>query len=399
MHGLDPAVWADGPPPTLSGESVGARMLAAETAWELLVACRERERAVQLARFALSDASLRAVDNGLLWVVAAAVLEIADEDVMPFWESTLADAYGRGSLFAALSVNLWRGYTLYRRGALREADESLTASNEQTHMWGAPDVGVPYGETFRVLVTLERGDLAGAADLLAHSSVAARAGDGARLWDEARAALFIAEGRWTEALLAAESVRSTMTSVDNPAWRPWRSLRAAPLAQLGRLEEAEELMREELALAHRWGAPSVVGQTLRRFGELGGARSEDLLREAVEVLRPTRARLQLARSLHGLAAVSADDRERRSLLEEALDLATACGADGLRRDVVAGLHRLGVEAPAAPALPPLTMSERRIADLAAHGASARDIAEELFLTPARVEGVLAVLAGRGDAAS
>ena len=69
------------------------------------------------------------------------------------------------------------------------------------------------------------------------------------------------------------------TTVTNPVWRPWRTYRAPILAAVGRVDEARALMVDEIKVARHWGAPSVLGRTLRVTGELGGPGSEEMLRE------------------------------------------------------------------------------------------------------------------------
>ena len=54
MHGLPEAGYRSGPVPEVSGEGDGARMLAAALCYELLRLGEDRERAVELARFALA---------------------------------------------------------------------------------------------------------------------------------------------------------------------------------------------------------------------------------------------------------------------------------------------------------------------------------------------------------
>jgi DNA-binding NarL/FixJ family response regulator len=98
-----------------------------------------------------------------------------------------------------------------------------------------------------------------------------------------------------------------------------------------------------------------------------------------------------------VARVSTDAGERRELLLAALDRSLECGAPGLYRQVAAELIADGVDVPADPAsvFTP-TQTERRIITAVANGYSHREIAEALFLTPARVERTLAELrAGLG----
>ena len=89
-------------------------------------------------RFALEGDRLLAIDNGLLWIVAANVLLLADEDLGDFWDRALARAHATGGLFAALSVNLWRGFTQWRHGQLDDALQSLAEAAEQQQCGASP---------------------------------------------------------------------------------------------------------------------------------------------------------------------------------------------------------------------------------------------------------------------
>lgn len=382
IHGIDPASWRDGPEPAVSGNGPGARMLAASLAWEAVVDGEDRARAVDLARFALADGVLLDHDNGLLWAVAGMVLEMADEDASPFWDEALAHAYRGGSLFAVLATHLWRGYTEWRRGDLRAAYHSVTLSGEQSAVWGSV-VASPYADAFAIGILLDTGDVAQARASVERLRDRPRFGDGARLFAEADARVLLAEGRPAQALAALESVRHVHTEVRNPVWRPWRSNRAQVLAALGRRDEAVELVEQELHLARVWGAPSVVGRTLRILGELRGGAAE--LREAVPLL--ARDGLERARALAALARVVTGP-EATDLLVRAYELARRCGAHGLLRQVGEDLARAGVEPPAPPAGIAPTGVEGRIAAMAAEGADERRIAQALFVTPGVVRQAL-----------
>jgi DNA-binding SARP family transcriptional activator/DNA-binding CsgD family transcriptional regulator/tetratricopeptide (TPR) repeat protein len=399
MHGLDVQTWPPDEYPKIVGTGPGARMLAAQQAWDLFIRADDRDRCIALARFALEGDELRRVDTGLLWVVAAIVLDLADESVGDFWEETLADAHARGSMFSALSTHLWLGYRQWRAGDLPEALQSVSASNEQSERWGNPRIGVPYGEAFITGVLLDRGDVAAARAYLDGRPVLPRIGDGARLFEQARAQVLLAEGRYDEALSQLDAIRPLQSSVLNPAWRPWRSLRAQALAGLGEVDQAVALVEEELAVAQAWGAPSQVGRTLRLLGELRGEAGEADLRAAVELLAGTGARLEHAKALGSLGAlpgVPGDESVR--LLCQALELADLCGATGFRRDIAAALAAAGVQVPAEPSgALTLTSTERRMVDLVARGADVKTIAQGLFLTPRTVEVTLAAVRDRlGD---
>ena len=398
MHGLPPEQWRRGDV-SVEGDGAGARMLAADLAWETFIDGRDRPRAVELARFALADGRLLEVDIGLLWVVAAMVQQMADEDVAEFWDRALAQAHARGSLFATLSVHLWRGWMLWRQGDLPEALHSLQTANEQSVMWGMPTVGTAYGHASIVGVLLDMGDLATARAYLDRVVDDPRIGDGARLVLEAEGQLLVAEGRHGEALARFDqAARDVRAVVRNPMWAPWRSYRAVAVAGLGQLDEAVDLVREEVALAREWGAPSLLGATLRRLGTLLGRRGDEAepeLREAVAVLGPSLARLECARAELELARVLPASGEREELLRSALSGALSCGSPGLYRAAAGLLRAAGVDVPAeAGEAVVVTSSERRMAELAAAGASHREIAQALFLTPHLVDRALRELRDR-----
>ena len=396
MSGAPAPVWRREDIP-LQGQGLGARMLAAALAFDEMIRVGDMARCVELARFALADGELQRHDPGLLWVVAAFVQEMAEEDLSAFWEQTLRDALARGSLFSALSVHLWRGYSLWHQGQLREALDSVSAANQQSEMWGNDTIGAVYGHAFAIGILLERGDVAEARALLDSIAAWPRFGDGGRLLVEAEGKLLAAEGRYEEALAVLDAAAAMMPSVENPVWKPWRTYRAPVLAALGRVEEARELMAEEIALSRRWGGASILGRTLRHAGELGGPGCEDLLREAVDLLGPSVARYELACAELALARVTGDPAQRRDLLHAALRRSVECGSAALYRDVASELAADGEQVARELAETPwVTSLERAMAVRAAAGANTATIAQELFLTPASVESALARLRDRLD---
>jgi DNA-binding CsgD family transcriptional regulator len=197
------------------------------------------------------------------------------------------------------------------------------------------------------------------------------------------------QGRPAEALSEiAGPVESP--AIANPAWAPWRGLKARALAGLGRLDEAVALAEEEVARLRRWGAASSLGPSLRVLGELRGDAGVEELREAVEVLSGTTAALEAARARTVLGRSRAvADTEAIALLQAALGAAQACGARSVARDALQALgqrgHRLEESANARARL---TARERRILDLAAAGLEVNEIAQRLFLTPGSVRALL-----------
>jgi DNA-binding CsgD family transcriptional regulator len=182
-----------------------------------------------------------------------------------------------------------------------------------------------------------------------------------------------------------------LVEIHNPAFRPWRSHAAAALTDLGREDEARDLASEELELARRWGAPRTVGASLRVCGLVErAAERERLLREAIEMLAASPARLEHARALVDLGAALRRGNERseaRALLRKGVEIAHSCGAIPLAERANEELAATGARPRRmlVTGLDSLTASERRVAQLAAEELSNKDIAQALFVTVKTVE--------------
>ncbi|GHJ47661.1 hypothetical protein Cs7R123_50030 [Catellatospora sp. TT07R-123] len=391
MHGLPEAEWRRGGTPQIEGPGPGARMLASVLAWEAVIDGTDRQRAVELARFAVADGILLRADTGLTWIVATVVLQVAEESADALWAEGEVYSHEQGSLFGLLSVRLWQGYALWCHGELREAYESLLTSKEQQAMWGS-HVGPAYNDAYLVNALVDLGDVRGARTFLDQVDDRPRFGDGARLVIEAEARVLLAEGRPAEALACLDDAEQS--GYVNPGWWPDRSLRAQALAALGRRDEAIVLAEQELVHARRWGAPRVTGRALREVGELRGTAGEPELREAIALLATGRGRLEHARALSALARVSPRP-QAVELLGEAYGMAQQCGAAALSASIVDELARLGAPAPVVgDASATLTATERRMVAMSAEGADDRDIAQALFITPRLVQTMLASIRER-----
>lgn len=389
MHGLPADSYRTGPAPEVSGEGDGARMLAATLSYELLREGQDRAGAVRLARFALEGDRLLAVDTGLLWIVAANVLLLADDELGDFWDRALARAHATGGLFAALSVNLWRGFAQWRRGQLEDALQSLTDAAEQQRVWGISGVTSTYAAAFTLGVLTDLGDLEAAASSLDSARGLPWVGEGGRLLREAAARLLLEQGR------ASDALDELTTPVDypqvaNPAWSPWRGLMARALAALGRTDEAVALAREEVALLRRWGAPTALGPSLRSLGQLRGSEGSADLREALEILSGTCAALEEARAQLALGrSAHLPHGEAVPLLRATLATARACGALQVIRDAVSALGQRGESTAEVDDVPArITSRQRRVTDLTATGMDVNEVAQRLFLTPGTVRAVL-----------
>jgi DNA-binding CsgD family transcriptional regulator len=177
----------------------------------------------------------------------------------------------------------------------------------------------------------------------------------------------------------------------NPAAIGWRSAAAVSRSALGDRDAARALAEEEVELARRWGAAREIGVALRAAGLVtGGDEGIELLGQAVDVLRRSSARLELARALGDLGSARRRAGNRaaaRDLLRESLDLGYALGGHAVaaraREELVAAGGR--PRRNASRGRDALTPSELRVAELAAAGRTNRQIAQALFVTQRTVE--------------
>ena len=375
------------------GDGPGSKMLQAVSAYTWLNAGGSAEECAALAREALADEVLFSVDNGLFWITALVVLIYADlDETGDLWEEVRGVAHRRGSLFTALTLDLWRGFDLFRRGDLAQAQESIEDSLEEMLLWAGSEAGMviewPLG--FLAQVHIERGDLDGAERVLGRIDPGDRWGDGPNFWRKAKIEVLLARGEAEEALELCDLYESRLGLMRNPAAAPWRSLRAQVLDRLGRSEEALELAREEVEAAQVWGSRQAIGHAQLRLGQLLRDEGVEVLAEAVETLETSTARLELAKALlaYGTALrLARKPSEAREPLRRALDVGSACSADALVERARDELRAAGVR-PRREALggvESLTPSERRVATMAAEEMTNREIAQALFVTPKTVE--------------
>ncbi|MET8679028.1 AAA family ATPase [Streptomyces sp. NPDC004647] len=177
----------------------------------------------------------------------------------------------------------------------------------------------------------------------------------------------------------------------NPAFLPWWSEAACLLAVMNRGDEAREMTEYGSELAQRWGTPRALGLAALARGVIapGGAGIETLTESVVTLAgSPARAEHAKAEFFLGRALLkTGDQRGAREHLRTATDLAQRCGALALagvaRRLLVTAGGRM--RRMSASPLDILTGMERRVACLAAAGASNRSIAETLFVTVRTIE--------------
>jgi ATP/maltotriose-dependent transcriptional regulator MalT len=175
---------------------------------------------------------------------------------------------------------------------------------------------------------------------------------------------------------------------------PWRA--GAALAQLrdGKSKAAAELAREHVELAQQDGSPYAMAGALRTLAavQAGPDRIQHLLRARAVLAGTIATRLtaQIDTDLAGLLLLThAPDAEDRALtlLRSAEDHASRQELWPLQSRVRRLLDRLG-EQPRkvqTEAMAVLTVSERRVARMAADGLTNRQIASELVVTVKAVE--------------
>ena len=303
--------------------------------------------------------------------------------------ATMDVARAQGSAFAFAQAVETRSTAWWSCGALAEAEAD--AELALSHPGGA----VKPAANALMEIRLAQGDIAGAGEVwrmagLDHVPPRTR---GAAMNLSGRAHLRIAQGRKEEALadLRACGRLEDEWDVRTPVLTNWRSDAARLLASDGQLEDAEELMSEELSRCRWFGAPLQLGIALRAAAAVdGGLAGVRQLEEAVAILENSPARLEHASALFELGAAlrrSGRRAEARAPLNSAIDLAAHCGATSL----VGLAHDELIAAGARPRRDPvqsrttLTASELRVARLARDGMTNREIAQALFVTEKTIE--------------
>jgi DNA-binding CsgD family transcriptional regulator len=172
---------------------------------------------------------------------------------------------------------------------------------------------------------------------------------------------------------------------------PWRPLLAEAFVLAGRSAEATAEAEAYAALAAEWGTRRALGHAARMRALVAPReRAIALLEEARTHFAASHGRLELARCLTELGArrrAAGERRAARTILRDAHDAAHACRATALCERARAELLLAGGRPrPAAGAgVGALTPAERRVADIAASGATNREIARRLYLSPKTVE--------------
>jgi DNA-binding CsgD family transcriptional regulator len=375
---------------------LGSEILLATMAHYEYRLALHRERAVELARRALAPGNLLA-SGSVAFYYAVNVLPRAGllDEAVSIFDHAVNEARRRGDIFNVAFMLLWRGKCQTDRGDLRAAVADLREAIDLCVAHGML-VAWPYNVGFLAYALLEQGETDEAVRVIDEGGFPEQLPvDQLHLvWfrlyrGRLRIKMGSPERGVDELLHVGETVR--LVPCDNPSDVLWRSWASEGLRLLDRNEEARALVDEELALARRWGDPPAIGASLRVLGLVeGGTAGIALLREAVEVLSGSEARLEHARALVDLGAAlrRANQRaEARERLREGADVAGSVGAFGLARRANEEIAATGARPRKVlqTGLDALTASERRVAQLAADGMSNKEIAQTLFITIKTVE--------------
>ena len=391
--------------PDATDQSVGAKMLLAFSAFRDTLRGESRALCIARAKEALEGGELLAEEASTAFLAVVQTLIYADELDLALLVSrearSLAEARGAPASFATASAAMVR--VLHDMGRLLEA-EAIGAAGLAACPRNQP-VAKAYAVTTLAHVLLKRGDLAAAESTLAEADL-----DSAHVPRSLLAAnplmvhglVHLAQGDAHAALGDFLAIRDLLepSACRNPAVARWRSGAALAFLQLGTREEALYLAQTELELSRSWGAPAMLGRSLRTLGLVeGGRRGLELLEEGVVVLGRSPAAYELLQVQVELGASLRRDNQRgraRELLRDCLDRADRSGAGLLARQAREELLATGARPRrlVLSGVESLTASERRTATMAAEGMTNREIAQSLFVTTKTVEMHLAHVFGK-----
>lgn len=301
-------------------------------------------------------------------------------------DDLLTVARRRGAMQEAVAIHVGRAAALADRGALADAEADARWVLER-----AQGCRRLHALTDMIRVLLERGELEEAAELLDEdfSAGTSRSIEMIR-FTLVRGRLRAAQGRLGEALADFKECGRRCAGLGMPTLGavPWRAEAALVAMALGDAAEARRLADEQLVLARAFGRPRVLGISLRASGLVEGRQAGvDLLAEGVATLERSQSPIELARARSALGAAlrrAGRRAEARAELEQALDLAHRLGARLIASDARAELVAAGAK-PRRDAITgqeALTISELRVARLAADGLTNREVAQALFITTA-----------------
>ncbi|MEV5509631.1 AAA family ATPase [Streptomyces orinoci] len=349
-------------------------------------AARQAVRLLQ--RYCLGDGYLQPLVYALWSLVYAGRTDVAQH----WCERLLGECTGHSAPAWQAALTAVRGEIALRQGDLPGAQRYIESALALLPLagWG---LTAYYPLATLIQAYTGRGRYEDAMRLLQHSGSQAHLQTLPGLhFRRARGQWFMATGRLHAALEEFLACGESMGrwDMDVPELVPWRLEAANAWLALGNQAKAAQLVEEQLRISpHRARAG-----TLRLLGSVreGRARIEPL-QQAIALLEDGGDRIQLALALGELGRAHqelGDIHEARSLARRAWHMARICEAEPLCRQLMPGHMDSEPEAAATEAVMPkaaeeLTEAESRVAMLAAHGHTNRQIAARLYVTVSTVE--------------
>jgi DNA-binding SARP family transcriptional activator/DNA-binding CsgD family transcriptional regulator len=384
--------------PRISGRSPAERVLLAGAAFHRVAAgTGSGAEVAELVERAIADFVI--VDEqsaaSLYLQLAVACLLFIDrhERAKALLDAMLADARRSGSPTAFAWVSTMHARFEHVRGNPAAAEVHARSALE---LFPTPlMIGTELALAYLVFALVEEGRLDDAESLLGDAGVASgplsRTTSGLTLL-LARSALRLDQRRLGEARGDAEEVVRRVEIRGGPL--PGRGFRWVPALALnagGDAETARRLAEQDVKRARAFGVPSVEGIALLVLGVvLGGHQGVRRLEQAVAKLEGAQRRLDHAHALVELGAALRRGNRRsdaREPLRRGMDFAHRCGARPLAERARQELLACGARPrrPVLSGVASLTVSERRVARMAADGMSNSEIAQALFVTRKTVE--------------
>jgi DNA-binding CsgD family transcriptional regulator len=326
-------------------------------------------------------------------MIAILALDHTDrQDRVRYWCDVLGEqALARGAVTWQAMLGWVRADIAWRRGELIAAEREASAALELLHpqSWGVL-IGLPLSTLILANSAMGHDDVV--AELLARPvpDEMFRTVFGVR-YLHAAGQHSLAGGRTLAALDAFEACASWMRGRDSgiPPMVPWRSSLAQAYLMLGRRREARDLVTKQLNRC-AGGGMRLRAISLRVLAAcVDISQRVPLLRDAILLLERCDDRLELARTQADLSEVYRELGQlstARLVLRKAEQTAKACAAGELSATLARSTdHRSDEPAEDGEGMALLSDAERKVAELAAHGHTNREIGRRLYITVSTVE--------------
>lgn len=308
---------------------------SATLAWQLLVRAQDRDRTRTLARATLAAGHHAPMSSR---TTACRVLLLGDDVVEAArgLDAVLVDATRRRDRTVAAWARLMRADLGTRTGRLDDAADDIERALAMVPLPCWHPMTQPTVVALRMSLCLEAGQLDRAEELTRTDLLpGVESGVGWARFLYTKGVLHLLTGEPATAVEYLREVGRRMLARQwvNPALASWRAWAAIAHRARGNTEEAARLATEELTIARRWGAASMLGSAqLAAAMVLDGTARLDGLLAAADVLRAAPAPLRYVRALLELAAAHRDAGQRQEAVKvatEAGEIARAHGARGL----------------------------------------------------------------------